>query len=175
MKKIRIILLIASLVLVTGCNSAKEVTHNTSEETVITNPVEEKVLTKGSTVEYDFSTSLYNIKVNMQYNNKYFTLDSKNLSATYYSITAYTEEYKIPYFDSIKEAMTDENKNLKVGDYEALRMVTDIKVMTLVKIDEKTIIYIVADSEGKCLADEIYNDTEYKNILKNIKISVKKK
>ena len=66
-------------------------------------------------------------------------------------------------------------KNLKVGDYEALRMITDIKVMTLVKIDEKTIIYIVADSEGRCLVDEIYNDTEYKNILKNIKVSVKRK
>ena len=172
MKKLSILIII-SIIFVTGCNKKEVVAEDTREATVITNKVDEKVLQKSNNVEYDFKTSKYNIKVDMKYGSIY-TLNEKTLESKYYNVTTYTEEYTIPYFNSIKEATAEENR-IKIDGYEAVRMITDIKVMTLVKIDEETIIYIVGDSEGNCMAEEIRDDKSFQDLLNSVKITVKKK
>lgn len=172
MKKLSIIIII-SIIFVTGCNDKKVVAEDTREATAITNKVEEKVLEKNNNIEYDFKTSKYNIIVETKYNSGY-KLNGKYLESKFYKVNAYTEEYTIPYFNSQKEAATEDDI-FKVSGYEAIRLITDIKVMVLVKIDDETIIYIVGDSEGRCMAEEIRDDNDFKDLLNNVKITVKKK
>ena len=172
--KIKILLVLLVVITLAGCSKSKVISKSTSEETVITNKVENQVLKSSDTIEYKFKTSLYDIDVVAKYGGGY-KLKGENLESTYYVVNAYTDEYKVKeYYNSIKEATSNENI-IKVDGYEALKMITDIKVMILVKIDEETILYVVGNSDGRCMAEEINNDKDFNDLLKNIKITVKKR
>lgn len=173
MKQIKIISLLLIILLVTGCKDNSVVSKENKEATEITNPVTETVKKESNALNYEFNTSTSKINVELTYNDSY-KQNGKYLESTWYKVTAYVEDYTLEYFGSIKDA-TEEENILNIGGYETIKMMTDIKVMYLVNVDAETIVYIVADSEGRCMAEEIRDDKNFQELISNMKITVKKK
>ena len=169
MKKYRILIVLIILVIVIGCGKKPE-KSTIAEGTVITNSIEEKISSNKESVKYNFITNLYDINISMKYNG--YILNGKTLDSDEYSITVYAEEYKMPYFKSFEEISTE---RFKIDGYDAVRIITDVKVMTMIKIDDETIIYVVGETKGILLSEEIIQEENFRNVLNSIKIDVKNK
>lgn len=171
MKKIYIALTLVLCIILTGCGNDGT---TVKKETDISNKVTEKVTNGNNTVKYSFNTNLYDITVEFKYDNK-FTVEDKAIKNNYYSVFADVTDYKIEYFDEVSTVIPDNDKNFKIAGYDAIRMQDNLDNLTLLKIDANTVIYITARSEGFYTTDEIVNDSDYQELINNMKITVKKK
>ena len=173
MKQIKIISLLLIIFLITGCKDSNVVSKEKKKATEITNPVTETVKKEANALNYEFDTNSNIINVELTFNDSY-KQNGKYLESNWYKVTAYVEDYTLEYFNSIKEA-TEEENILSINGYETIKMMTDIKVMYLINVDGETIVYVVADSEGRCMAEEIRDDKNFQELINNIKVTVKKK
>lgn len=173
MKKVILTLLVC--ILLTGCGKEKAtvVSTNTKEETDISNKVTEKVTNNDNSVKYNYKTDLYNITVEFNYNDK-FSVDGKYIKNNYYSVFADVTDYKIEYFDSVSTVIPDNDK-FRISGYDAIRMQDNLDNLTLIRIDEHTVIYITARSAGFYTTNEIVEDADYQKLISDMKITVKKK
>lgn len=171
MKKIIIIAVL--LILFTGCSKDNSITITNEVNNDINNNVNEKVSTSKKQILYKFDTSLY--KITVELNSSKYNVEKEKLMNNYYAVFVETREFKTPYFEQMREVIPDIDKNFKISGYDAIRLRDNLDNYTLLKIDDSTIIYIIGHSNGFYTLDEIVNDSDYKDLLSNIKITVKKK
>ena len=172
MKKIVILLIL--VLIITGCGKSNKnvISNKKISATSTTNEVNEEIIKKDKALEYNYETDEIIVNVKISYSDK-FTLDEGKLKTNNYEVYLDFTEYKYSMFEQYKNMPGYDEYS--VDGKEAIKSRTDRDEIIMVKVSETDILYIIGHTDGKIMTSEMANDSNYKDILKNIKISINKK
>ena len=144
------------------------------KETVSTNEITKENKTEKGVVNYTFETSLYNIELKVKYDDKEFKYSKDILKGNNFDIKVTVVDNKEDTFTRDKELINAEI--FTVAGHDAMQTQSDLEVVTIIKIDEKTVITVRGYTEnGGYLVSEIKASKYYNDVLDNLIITVENK
>ena len=174
------ILLVLVLVIILFTNHSNKETltsvkdEKVASETETSNSVVESIKTGKGTIQYEFKTDRDAI-INVNYDDSKFNFENDRLSNEYYSIYITINSYKSPMFETESELLSNNSNysNIEIDGIKAVTASSSEYATILVKLDDYNILNIIAETKGLKDGDSIIIDSDYKELINSIKISIK--
>ena len=178
MKKVlKISLAVLMVFILVGCGKKtykKELVYTGKlSDSAYSNDVDLKLYRENDLLTYEYESENIKAIIGLKYNKKELNLVDDKLKCERYIISINMYDYNYTMFDRYKQLPGYEQ--LKIGEYDAVKTLTDKQVIIIVKLDSYAQLEIIGDTDGYIVVNELDNDKDFNDIINSVTIETTKK